>query len=48
MRNLIRTTFWFWVGYSAVTQAAPYVQARLETLGLDQAWEALNDNEEVE
>lgn len=39
----IRFALWFAVGYVAVTKAAPYVQAKIEAMDLDEAWDVFNE-----
>ena len=39
----IRFAFWFGVGYVAVTKAAPYVQAKIESANLDEMWDVFNE-----
>lgn len=45
MKNLLRLTFWAWVGYTVVLQAAPYVQAKIEAMDLDRMWEIWDEEE---
>lgn len=45
VKRLIRFAFWYWVGYSATTQAMPYLQAKLEAMDIDEMWDMLNAEE---
>lgn len=46
MKHFIKLAFWFGVGYLAVTKAAPYVQAKVESADLDRMWEIWAEGEQ--
>lgn len=40
MKHAVRLAFWFWVGYTLTTKAAPAIQAKVESMNLDSVWES--------
>lgn len=45
MIQLAKLAFWFWVGYTATTKAAPILQAKIEAMDLDRMWDIWDDSE---
>ena len=43
MIHLLKVGLAFLAGYTAVTKAAPYIQAKVEAVDLDRMWEIWNE-----
>lgn len=43
MKHLIKFAFWFGIGYVTATKLAPAVQAKFESMDLDEMWDIYSD-----